>query len=90
MENRNNTYSKFSLTQKAKDLTKQASQTDLVNACFWFGINDVQIYKDAFLGNLRETGQTKAQSQEFYIKSFVEEYCRLVKFYLESCEAFSG
>jgi len=61
-----------------------------LSASFWFGINDVQIYKDAFLGNLAVSGQTQAQSRTFYIKSFVEEYIRLIDKYLSSCQRFNN
>ena len=78
-----NIYKKFSLSQKAKDLVLDASKSDLLSACFWFGINDIQIYKDAFLGNLGAT-------REFYIKSFVEEYVKLMNLYLEKCSDFNS
>ena len=76
-------YKKFNLTSKAKELVQNASKSDLISACFWFGINDIQIYKNAFLGN-------SGASQEFYIQSFVEEYAKLADLYLQKCSDFNN
>lgn len=78
-----NVYKKFNLTSKAKELVQNASKSDLISACFWFGINDIQIYKNAFLGN-------SGASQEFYIQSFVEEYAKLADLYLQKCSDFNN
>lgn len=80
------TYNKFNLTYQAKKLAKEAAQSELLSACFWFGINDIQIYKDAFLGRLAVNGQTTNQSRSMYIKSFVEEYNKLVSQYIFDSE----
>jgi hypothetical protein len=68
----------FVLSEKAKELAQNANKTDFIGACFWIGINDIQIYKNAFLGEYRIGQQTAEQSGNLYIKSWINAYKELV------------
>lgn len=73
----------FVLSDKAKELAKKANQSDFMGACFWLGINDVQVYKNAFLGRYKIGSQTEEQSASLYIKSWIDAYKELVSLYSE-------
>lgn len=70
-------------------LTKNAANQNLECVNFWLGINDIFKYKDSFLGNNPEQGQTQQEAQDLFIEKWVGLYKQLVDFYIKCFGIFN-
>lgn len=71
------------------ELVKRAAKLNLECANFWLGINDVFKYKEYFLGNVREQGQTQEEAQDLFIEKWVNIYAQLINYYVTSYGLFN-